>query len=649
VSERSKSGSTKQLPIAKYIYKNEAGKNHIQVLRYPNKSNDKKDFRQYHWANKRWVLGLDNCRKIPYRLPEILRAKGKRVYLVEGEKDADTLAERGYSVSCTRSSPSVFQASWVKYFKDVASVIIIADKDRAGHREAKRAYDVLEPHIPVKIFECTQGKDVTEHLENGGQLKGKGQFVDVTVAVTAEAQATKGVATNGHATTQGWTPTDMAQWALDKLQTDASDDEEHAGRENIAWKFAQQLRDVPREVAEAAMRIYAKNVPGYDSDGRSKPYTVEQAMTTLRSALDNPAPESWTPGTGVFSKPPPNESVEKAAERLRINRQARRIIDDEEAAELYKPAPTLSNLTAELAIDEGELQYTIRDLHVTGGNTVLQAQFKTGKTTLLLNLLRALLDDCLFLGEKHVWRDGPVAYWNYELSPRQFRKWLRDMKIKHTDEAHIWNLRGHRLPLTVSYIQEEAVEWLRSRGVKVLVIDPFMRAYGGNENDNTEMNRWLDTLDVVKEQAGVVDLFMAHHMGRAEFEEGGERGRGASRLDDWLDHRWMLTRDKEGSRYFRADGRDVDFLERQLGYDAGTHTLYLEGGSRAQVRVERLLQEDVQAVIDLVRENPDIGATQLKAQLEGRKQRRDAAVKEAVRLDLVQEISEGVSKRYRVW
>jgi putative DNA primase/helicase len=82
--------------VATYVYRNEVGKPVYEVRRFePGKDGKDKSFEQWRRAKGGAIAGLGNVKKIPYRLPELLRTKKKTVYLVEGEKDADTLADRG--------------------------------------------------------------------------------------------------------------------------------------------------------------------------------------------------------------------------------------------------------------------------------------------------------------------------------------------------------------------------------------------------------------------------------------------------------------------------------------------------------------------------------------------------------------------------
>jgi len=300
---RPTTATTSQL-VAVYPYRDEHGKLQYEVERWePGRNGKHKSFRprRKKKGSGRYVYQLGSRRRIPYRLQELVEARdaGKRVYLVEGEKDADTLAERGYVASCHRSASGVFQKDWIEFFQGVGSVVVIADKDDVGRTNAKRAYHFLKNTCRVRVLECNGGKDITEHLDNGGTLA-KGQFNDVTVAISTKI--TSNGSSQPNEKESGWTAAQCAQWGKDYLYRDVQDGHKHNGREAVAYKFALQLRDVPRAVAEQAMRLFVEDCPDEDSEGNHKPYGLDQAMDTLRSALDGEAPAGWKPG--VFSAAP---------------------------------------------------------------------------------------------------------------------------------------------------------------------------------------------------------------------------------------------------------------------------------------------------------------------------------------------------------
>lgn len=280
------------------------------------------------------------------------------------------------------------------------------------------------------------------------------------------------------------------------------------------------------------------------------------------------------------------ERLRAKAEDERIRREARRLVDAEEAKAAFRPPVEYGTLADELAMPEEPVVYRIDQVMPAGANTVLTAQFKTGKTTLVNNMVKSLADGKPFLGRYPVQQlDGRVGLFNYEVGAAQYRRWLRDTDIEHPERVALLHLRGMRLPLTA--MEDWIVDWLKRHEVEVWILDPFARAMvgSGDESDNTEVGVFTDTIDVIKERAGVKELIMPAHTGRMEQEIGKERARGASRLDDWADVRWILTKDDDGHRFLRCTGRDVEEPEQRLRYHEADRSLTGEAGfSRVNAR-----------------------------------------------------------------
>lgn len=304
--------------------------------------------------------------------------------------------------------------------------------------------------------------------------------------------------------------------------------------------------------------------------------------------------------------------IASEVQKLRIRREAERRLNHEEAERQWRIPTWRTNLTDELAIPDEPVTYLVDELHPTGGNILLASQYKTGKTTLMNNYAGALADNTPFLGRypTHL-GDGRIALWNYEVDDRQYRRWLRESGIRNTDAITVLNLRGYRMPITSPHVEDWVVNWLTQHHITVWIVDPFARAFtgtGASENDNSEVGVFLDTIDVIKERAGVSELVLPTHTGRQQHDQGQERARGATRLDDWADVRWLLTKDDHDTRFFRATGRDVDTDEQALEFDPTTRGLTIGGGDRHWERRKRY--ED--AVITTVRDNPGIGVKELR-------------------------------------
>jgi hypothetical protein len=301
--------------------------------------------------------------------------------------------------------------------------------------------------------------------------------------------------------------------------------------------------------------------------------------------------------------------------RQRRQREARRRLDEEDAGRSFTRPPYRRTLTDELAVPDDDVHYRISSVWPLGGNAVLSAQFKTGKTTLGINAALSLADGLPVLGRLPVTPpSGRVGYLNYEVTDAQFRRWMRDVGITQTGRVAVLNLRGYRVPILSPAGEDFVVEWAKDCSVETLIADPWGRLMvgSGSENSNDDVRLVTDALDVVKQRAGISDLLVITHTGRMQHEEGAERARGATALDDWADARWLLTK-QNGVRYFAApDGRDVEFAEEALDFDPATRRLSVIGtGSRKQNRDDL----GVQAVAEYVRDNDGCRATDLRNHL----------------------------------
>lgn len=293
-----------------------------------------------------------------------------------------------------------------------------------------------------------------------------------------------------------------------------------------------------------------------------------------------------------------------ALEREKHRRWAKQTVDAEVALAEFIEPPSAFTLADELAEPLEPLKYRVEDLHVQGGNVILSAVYKVGKTTLLLNLAHSLLSGKPFLGRFDVEPlAGRVAFWNYELSKRQFLDWCErawfDSVATRMSVAH---LRGYPLPIWTPVVEDYAVSWLASRETEVWVIDPLIAAANGvgSINDNDDMQTFLAAIDRIKRRAGVQDVVIAAHASdRYRSEEGQEHPLGASVLDGWPDTRWVFTKNAQEQRFFKAHGRDVDVPEGELHYDNATYRLrWASASGRRVVRDLAGLRAAVQAVAE---------------------------------------------------
>ena len=89
-----------------------------------------KDFRQRQPDGKgEWIWNLKGIEPVLYRLPEVMKAS--EVTLVEGEKDADNLFERGFTATTCPGGAKKWRDTYSDCLKG-KHVILIPDNDLAG-------------------------------------------------------------------------------------------------------------------------------------------------------------------------------------------------------------------------------------------------------------------------------------------------------------------------------------------------------------------------------------------------------------------------------------------------------------------------------------------------------------------------------------
>lgn len=358
-------------------------------------------------------------------------------------------------------------------------------------------------------------------------------------------------------------------------------------REQTGFWLATQLRDERLTFDDAVEKVVKQYQPSVEGNG-SHPYTKQEAYHSVVSAFTVAPREPRALSKG--------STLQSRLSFLRTDDQAKELLRQEKASALFLPPEYRRSLRDELEIEEPPVSYLVEQLHVEGANVRLVGKNKAGKTTLLANYWRSLLDDVPFLSAFRVTRPvGKVAYWNGELSERQFRSWTRDMGIKNQDQGIVLHTRGKPMDLSAPVVQAWTIEWLGSNEVEVWIIDPFTRFYFGEENSNTEVNRWVEALDMIKDRAGVKEVMLGTHEGRAVASEGEEHTRGASALEGWADALWTIAKDND-DRFFGAFGRDVDYPQQKLGYRSSDRLLSLAGGTRAEAKENRLVHRILSAI-----------------------------------------------------
>ena len=125
-----------------------------------------KTFLQQHLRDGRWVNGRGGIDPVLYRLDEINNAPiGTPIWVVEGEKDVETLRQLGAVATCNTGGAGSWRPEHTQQLAD-RHVRIIADNDPAGHAHAHHIATELWPDQPPEhlagIYTPTVGKDVSD-------------------------------------------------------------------------------------------------------------------------------------------------------------------------------------------------------------------------------------------------------------------------------------------------------------------------------------------------------------------------------------------------------------------------------------------------------------------------------------------------------
>lgn len=164
--------------VATYPYTDQDGKLLYEVVRL-----DPKDFRQRRPDGAGgWLWKMKGVERVLYRLPSVLAAvqAGQTVYVVEGEKAANALAELGLTATCSPGGACKWRDSYSPTLAG-ADVVLLPDNDEPGRNHvamvAKSLSTFVHRTASLRVLELPD-------------LPDKGDVVDwIAAGGTAEALA----------------------------------------------------------------------------------------------------------------------------------------------------------------------------------------------------------------------------------------------------------------------------------------------------------------------------------------------------------------------------------------------------------------------------------------------------------------------------
>jgi hypothetical protein len=161
---------------------------------------------------------------------------------------------------------------------------------------------------------------------------------------------------------------------------------------------------------------------------------------------------------------------------------------------------------AELAAAASDTQWIVQDLIISGGIHFVTAPPGGGKTWVAVDLLRACLTGTKWLLNHQAQRIS-CLYINEEMSPGTFFDRLSRMSVP-SEGLTILQRSGVRLDSPSDL--EQIVEHIKSRSIRLVIVDTFVRVHRLDENSNVEMASLYQRLKAMSE-AGAAVVCLHHH------------------------------------------------------------------------------------------------------------------------------------------
>jgi AAA domain/Homeodomain-like domain len=162
--------------VKTYDYRDETGELLFQVVRF-----EPKDFKQRRPDGRGgWVWKLGDARRVPYLLPELVKAVAARetIYIPEGEKDVDNLRAIGLAATTNPGGIKKWRAEYSEYLRG-ADIVVLPDNHAEGREHGKQVVASLHGIAKrIRVLDigkhwpsCPDKGDISDWLAAGGSAE----------------------------------------------------------------------------------------------------------------------------------------------------------------------------------------------------------------------------------------------------------------------------------------------------------------------------------------------------------------------------------------------------------------------------------------------------------------------------------------------
>jgi hypothetical protein len=179
--------------IAKtYDYRDESGSVLFQVVRF-----EPKAFKQRRPDGQGgWDWKLRDTRRVPYRLPELVKAvaAGRTIYIPEGEKDVESLQAIGFAATTNPGGVKKWREAYSEFLRG-ADVVVLPDNHPEGREHGEQVVASLRGIASrVRVLDigkvwpqCPHKGDISDWLAGRGSAEQLKQIIDSLPELVASA------------------------------------------------------------------------------------------------------------------------------------------------------------------------------------------------------------------------------------------------------------------------------------------------------------------------------------------------------------------------------------------------------------------------------------------------------------------------------
>ncbi len=227
---------------------------------------------------------------------------------------------------------------------------------------------------------------------------------------------------------------------------------------------------------------------------------------------------------------------------------------------------------------EPELRFLIEGVLPSSGLTFLIGKPKSGKSTLVRQLIAAVAMGTPFLGFHTV--QASVLYYGIEERDYELRRHFREMDLPL--DAGVETYTGTMEP---SWLEDLNVKLESDPAIKLVVLDPLLLAVNVKDaNDYAPMMRALSPLRTLAREFEIA-IVCVHHGKKALSADAGDNVLGSTALRGSADATWQIIRGLDGTRTFQTEMRyGTDLPPTTLVFDEDNHTSRLGNAEAAIAR-----------------------------------------------------------------